>query len=81
MLIISNIISLLINAVILALMVKLRDASCHCLVDWRNWFIVIYSSLMIVLSLAGIVMRLAVGKKKKNLKELSTLSKIGRAHV
>ena len=74
MYVLTNIVSIVINAVILAMMIKLRDASCHCLVDWRNWFIVVYSSLVIVLSLVGIVMRLAGGKKKKNIKELSTLS-------
>jgi hypothetical protein len=29
----------------------LQDVSCNCVVDWRNWFVLVYSSAMILLAL------------------------------
>ena len=48
---ISHIAVIIVNSIILALMIKLQDVSCNCLVDWRNWFVVGYSGAMILLAL------------------------------
>jgi predicted MFS family arabinose efflux permease len=32
-------------------MLRLQDVSCNCVVDWRNWFVLVYSSAMILLAL------------------------------
>ena len=48
---ISHLSVIVINSIILALMVKLRDESCNCLVDWRNVYIITFSSLLVLLGL------------------------------
>jgi hypothetical protein len=48
---ISNILSIGLNAIVLALMIKLRDEYCTCISDWRNVYIIVYSSFMIAVGL------------------------------
>lgn len=63
MLTISHIIAVVINVMILVLMIKLRDVSCNCLVDWRNIYIMAYSSIMILMALVSIIMHNSSSKK------------------
>ena len=56
MITLSNIVALVINVMILVLMIKLRDVSCNCIVDWRNIYIIAYSSIMILLAIVGAIM-------------------------
>ena len=47
----SHIAVIIVNSIILALMLRLQDVSCDCIVDWRNWFVLVYSCAMILLAL------------------------------
>ena len=62
MITLSNIVVVVINVMILFLMIKLRDVSCNCIVDWRNIYIIAYSSIMILLGVVGAIM---TAKSKK----------------
>ena len=56
MITLTNIVAVVINVIILVLMIKLRDVSCNCIVDWRNVYIIAYSSIMIILASVGAIM-------------------------
>lgn len=52
---VSNLISITINSIVLALMAKLRDVECKCIVDWRNTYIITYSSFMLLFAVVSLV--------------------------
>lgn len=49
--IISGIFTIIINSIIIYLMTRLRDISCNCIVDWRNDFIITYSSIIMAFAI------------------------------
>ena len=48
---IYTIFALIINGMILSLMIQLRSQSCNCISDWRNTFIIVYTCIIIAITL------------------------------
>jgi hypothetical protein len=50
----SHLVALIISSIVLALMIKLRNESCNCLLDWRNMYVLVYSVIVIIVELVAI---------------------------
>ena len=76
--IIHTIISIIINVMIIILMFKLKKIECDCLVDWRNTFIIVYSIIMLVITIIRpVYYYMNMGKLMTNITNiLSTLLSI-----
>jgi hypothetical protein len=52
---VASILSITYNILIIVLLVRIRQGSCNCLVDWRNNFIIGYASAMVLFSLVHLI--------------------------
>ena len=60
----SSVVSIALSSIIIYVLVKLRDVSCNCIVDWRNSFGVFVSSFAIIMAILSVLISVSGTKSK-----------------
>jgi hypothetical protein len=60
----SSIISIVLSSIVIYVLIKLRDVSCNCIVDWRNSFGVFAASFAIIMAILSVLISVSGTKFK-----------------
>ena len=70
----SSVVSIALSSIIIYVLVKLRDVSCNCIVDWRNSFGVFAASFAIIMAVFSMLMTMTGIKSKTMIGIISGLA-------